>query len=74
MPSAEETIIAGSPNGIRVHDMGTGWHVIIAKHGERHATWYYHVDDDKRLPAALMREAERRFYHWQTVKSRARKV
>lgn len=49
--------------------MGTGWRVIVAKHGERSATWYYHVNDDKRLPGALMREAERRFSHWKGNRS-----
>jgi hypothetical protein len=45
--------------------MTGGWRVIVAKHGEHHATWYYHINDDKRISAALEREAHRRFAMWE---------
>lgn len=65
MPSAENAIIARSPDGVTNHDMGTGWRVIVARRGERVATWYHHVNDDKRLAESQMRDAERRFISWQ---------
>lgn len=68
MKSAEQAIVGRSPDGVRSHDMGTGWHVIVAKRGEKHATWYFHSNDDPRIAAALEREAHRRFAMWEAVK------
>lgn len=62
--SAERAAIDCSPEGVRIHDMNGGWRVIIAKHGDDHATWYYHVNDDARIAVALQREAHRRFGIW----------
>lgn len=64
MKSAERAIIDQSGEGVRVHDMTGGWRVVVAKHGEHHATWYYHINDDKRLAGALEREAHRRLAMW----------
>lgn len=63
--SAEAAFIARSADGVTDHDMGTGWRVIVARRGERCATWYYHVNDDARLPQALMRDAQRRLAMWE---------
>lgn len=69
MKSAEKAIVARSPDGVTTHDMGTGWHVIVAKCGERRATWHYHTNDDARIALALKREAERRFAMWEASKT-----
>lgn len=63
-PTAEQAIISRSPDGVREHDMGTGWTVIVAKSGEKHATWYYHNADDPRIGQALRKEADRRYAMW----------
>lgn len=63
--SAERAVIDRSAEGVRTHDMTGGWRVIVAKHGERHATWYYHVNDDARIAVALEREAHRRMAVWE---------
>lgn len=63
--SAEAAVVRRSDDGVRAHDMTGGWRVIVAKHGEHHATWYYHINDDKRISAALEREAHRRFAMWE---------
>ena len=63
--SFEETIVAQSKDGLSEHDMGTGWNVIVAKHGNLCATWYYHTNDDPRIRVALRRDAERRVNLWQ---------
>lgn len=62
--SAEAAVIRRSIDGVRTHDMTGGWRVIVAKHGEHHATWYYHVNDDPRIAVALGREATRRLDIW----------
>jgi hypothetical protein len=62
--SAEQAVISRSPDGVSDHEMTSGWRVIVARKGERCATWYYHSNDDKRLPSALRIEAERRFTAW----------
>lgn len=72
MASAEQAIVARSQDGVREHDMGTGWHVIVAKLGERHATWYFHANDDRRIAFALRREAERRFAAWSAREAEVR--
>lgn len=63
--SADRAVIDRSAEGVRTHDMTGGWRVIVAKHGEHHATWYYHVADDARIAVALEREAYRRLSVWQ---------
>jgi len=67
--AAEKAIVARSTNGVTEHNMGTGWHVIVAKHNDLCATWYYHTNDDPRIRDALKRDAERRFYLWRSRKS-----
>lgn len=64
MKSAEKTIIANAPSGVSDHDMGTGWRVIVARYGERAATWYYHVNDDPRIRKGILADAERRYARW----------
>lgn len=64
MKSAERAAIDRSREGVHTHDMTGGWRVIVAKHGERHATWYYHINDDKRIAIALECEAHRRLAMW----------
>lgn len=63
--SAEAAVVRISEDGVRTHDMTSGWRVIVAKHGEHHAAWYYHVNDDTRIAVALEREANRRLAVWQ---------
>lgn len=63
--SAEAAVIRRSTDGVCTHDMTGGWRVIVAKNGEHHATWYYHINDDARVAAALEREAQRRFAMWE---------
>lgn len=63
--SAEAAVIRRSTEGVRTHDMTGGWRVIVAKHGEHHATWYYHINDDARIASALESEAQRRLAMWE---------
>lgn len=58
--SAEQAITDRSRDGVHTHDMTGGWRVVVAKHGDHHATWYYHINDDERIGVALEREAHRR--------------
>lgn len=62
--SAEQAITDRSRDGVHTHDMTGGWRVVVAKHGDHHATWYYHINDDERIGVALEREAHRRLAVW----------
>ena len=66
--SAEASVIARSEDGVRVHAMTGNWRVIVAKRGERHASWYFNVLDDPRIAEALMLDAYRRLSIWETEK------
>lgn len=62
--SAEAAVIARADDGVSDHEMTSGWRVIVARRGERSATWYYHSNDDARHRSALRAEAERRYFMW----------
>lgn len=62
--SAEAVVVSRAPDGVSDHEMTSGWRVIVARCGERCATWYYHTNDDSRHRVALKAEAERRFHMW----------
>lgn len=61
-------VSAMSPSGISDHNMSGGWRVIVAKHGEHIANWYYHTGDSPRIKIALRYEAERRLMMWRKAK------
>jgi len=62
--SAEAAARARAPDGVSDYEMTSGWRVIVARRGERCATWYYHTNDAPRHQAAIRAEAERRYYSW----------
>lgn len=57
--SAEQAAIARCTAGVHDVPMTGAWRVIIARRADGHArTWYYHENDDKRLPNALRKQAD----------------
>ena len=56
---AERAAIARVGAGVHDEPMTGAWRVIIARWTTGHArTWYYHQNDDARLPVALRKQAE----------------
>jgi hypothetical protein len=56
--SADASVKERSPLGVSEHDMTPGWRVIVARRIDQARTWYFHINDDKRLAAALRRQAD----------------
>jgi hypothetical protein len=57
--TAEQAAIARCNAGVYDVPMTGAWRVIIARTTSGHArTWYYHANDDARLPVALRKQAE----------------
>lgn len=55
---AERAAIARVAAGVHGVEMTGAWRVIIARTASGHArTWYYHQNDDARLPEYLRRQA-----------------
>ena len=67
--SAEEDVVRRAVPGVTVHSMTGNWRVIVAKHGEHTATWYFNVLDDPHIAELLKREAHRRLAAWQSKES-----
>lgn len=63
--SQEQEITGRAPDGVSSHEASGGWHVVVARKGERVATWYHHVNDDPRLKAGQLRSAERIYASWE---------
>lgn len=63
-PTEEQSVRAKASDGVTEHDLSGGWRVIVARCGERIATWYHHRDDDKRLIAGQRAAARRRSESW----------
>ena len=56
---AEHAAIARVATGVHDVEMTGAWRVIIARRADGHArTWYYHRNDDARLPVALRKQAD----------------
>lgn len=62
--SAEQAAVRRAPDGVSMQDMTGSWRIVIARKGDRVATWYHHASDDPRIIAAQIREAERRMAMW----------
>ncbi len=61
----ERQITGRAPDGVSSHEATSGWHVVVARKGDRLATWYHHINDDPRLKAGQLRQAERVYASWE---------